>query len=215
MVEVPMIPHPSLNWNEILAAYADGEFEGRDDLAVLRRRVEDWLASHPEASAELAEIRRLKRLWQATTPSSPSSGKWTAVLRELERTPAEAKPRGTAWRRPAALAAALAASIALVVALGSFERPRPLPHNPPVAVEEAPLPVAAANEVEILHVDGADTHTLVVGELPLQGPILLAGPGDVTVTSIQPAARDNMVPEVNTKGPGRPMIWARAETEDD
>jgi len=87
-----------------------------------------------------------------------------------------------------------------------------LPEATPPA-EAAPFSVAAAHEVEILNVDGADTPTLVVGELPVQGPLVLAAPGEVTVTSVQPAARDNMVPEVNVQGPRRPMIWARAETD--
>ena len=38
-----MTPNPSLQWNEILAAYADGEFEGRDDLALLARVRDSYL----------------------------------------------------------------------------------------------------------------------------------------------------------------------------
>src|SRR5262249_49863988 len=64
----PMNPSPK--WNEILAGYADGEFEGRDDLALLKQRVEDWLAQHPEARAELSQLRQLKQLWRETTPPS-------------------------------------------------------------------------------------------------------------------------------------------------
>jgi anti-sigma factor RsiW len=212
-----MIPHPTLHWHEILAAYADGEFEGRDDLAVLKQRVEDWLARHPEARAELARIRELKQLWQETTPPSPSSGAWQAALRKLANAPATLPPTRSRWRRSLGVATALAACIALVVTLEILQRPAPPPTAPPqepvVLDDELPFPVAAAHEVEILNVEGADTHTLVVGELPLQGTLELASPGDVTVTSVEPAARDNMMPEIHLQGPGRPMIYARLDDD--
>jgi anti-sigma factor RsiW len=210
-----MTPNPNCSWNEILAAYADGELEGRDDLAVLKERVEDWLAQHPEAEAELEQLRQLKQAWQDTTPSPPAPHVWQRLLRELEQPlrPAPATTR-SAWRRSAAMATALAACVALALALWSAHRPDAVPSpQPALSADEAPFAVAAAHEVEILDVDGADTHTLVVGELPVQGPLVLAAPGEITVTSVQPAARDNMVPEVNLQGPGRPMIWARAETD--
>ncbi len=85
---------------------------------------------------------------------------------------------------------------------------------PPVA-DDAPFPVATEQEVVILRVDGADTGTLVVGLLPLHGPLELAGPGDVTLTSAEPAQRDNLVAELHDMGSGRPIIWARAEAEED
>jgi len=209
-----MTPHPSLSWNEILAAYADGELEGRDDLAPLKQRVEVWLAEHPEAAAELARIRQLKQAWQETTPPGPAPHVWRRLLQAIERTPRQAPIAPASWRRKATVAAVLAASIAFVFAMWSARRPG-VERLPEAAspVEAAPFSVAAAHEVEILNVDGADTPTLVVGELPVQGPLVLAAPGEVTVTSVQPAARDNMVPEVNVQGPRRPMIWARAETD--
>jgi hypothetical protein len=67
------------------------------------------------------------------------------------------------------------------------------------------------DEVEILRVEGADTGTLVVGALPVHGPLELADPGEVTVTSIEPDARDQMVPVIRSTG--RPMIWARLDSE--
>lgn len=208
-----MIPHPTLHWNEILAAYADGEFEGRDDLALLKQRVEHWLAKHPDAAQELAQIRQLKSAWQQTTPAEPDAKAWQRILQTIIEAPAKPAPRRRSWRRTAGIAAAVAACVLIGVAMW---RPRPQgPVGPaPVPVEaEEPFSVAAAHEVEILRVEGADTQTLVVGALPLQGPLELAGPGDVTVTSVQPAARDNMMPEVRTQGPGRPMIWARLDTD--
>ena len=210
-----MTPNPNFSWNEILAAYADGELEGRDDLAPLKERVEDWLAQHPEAEAELAELRQLKQAWQETTPPSPPPHVWQRMLRELERPsqPARATSRSV-WQRSAIIAATVAACVALGLVLRTARQPEVVPTPQPAPlVDETPFAVAAAHEVEILDVDGADTPTLIVGELPVQGPLVLAMPGEITVTSVQPAARDNMVPEVNLQGPGRPMIWARAETD--
>jgi hypothetical protein len=65
----------------------------------------------------------------------------------------------------------------------------------------------------VLLVDGADTQTLVVGQLPVQGPLVLAEPGDVERISSQPDALDNMVPTFRLHGPHRPMIWARLDEE--
>lgn len=211
-----MIPHPTLQWNEILAAYADGEFEGRDDLTLLKQRVEQWLAENPEARAELTVIRQLKNAWRQTTPPNPAPEVWQPMLAALECMPRAGRRTGVSWRRPLG-AAALAATIALAFLAWwvnhPLSAPEPMPAPTPIAEDAKPFAVAAAHEVEILNVEGADTHTLVVGELPLQGLLELAAPGEVTVDNVQPAARDNMLPEVRVRGPGRPMIWARLDTD--
>ena len=70
-----MNPRHGSDWvpsPELLAAYFDGEFEGRDDLALLRQRLEDWLDRHPGARCELAEYHRLRHLWLETTPPEPT-----------------------------------------------------------------------------------------------------------------------------------------------
>src|SRR5688572_24572737 len=154
-----MIPHPTLHWNEILAAYADGEFEGRDDLALLKQRVEDWLAKHPEAAQELAQIRQLKSAWQQTTPAEPGPQAWQRVLQNLTDAPKEPAPRRKTWRRTAVVAAACAACVLVGVAIWSSRFWNGIVPVPPVVELEIdePLSVAAAHEVEILRVEGADT----------------------------------------------------------
>jgi hypothetical protein len=216
-------PHPSLQWNEILAAYADGEFEGRDDLALLKQRVESWLKSHPEAHAELAQYRRLKQLWVETTPPEPTPAEWRAVLAAIEaRRTAELEPRPRlspwsprTWRIVAAVAVPVAACLALAVvwSLRFSSNVKPIVTAPAHVLPESyeVLSVATMDEVEILRVEGADTGTLVVGALPVHGPLELADPGEVTVTSIEPDARDQMVPVIRSAG--RPMIWARLDSE--
>ena len=204
--------NPSPNWNEILAAYADGEFEGRDDLALLKLRVEDWLAEHPEAQAELSRLRQLRQVWRQTTPPTPRPEVWLKMLAELEAAPRHSH-RTANWRRRVLGFAAAAACIGLIAVLWWGQRPGPPPIATPNDPDDLPFSVAAAHEVEIMNVEGADAHTLVVGELPVKGPLELAVHGEVTVTSVQPAAWDNMLPEIHVQGPGRPMIWAKLETD--
>jgi hypothetical protein len=204
-----------------LAAYFDGEFEGRDDLAILRQRLEEWLSANPDGRAQLAEHRRLSRLWAATTPPDPAPAAWRNVQSQLEgcqtwghpgQTPPSPKRGGgkSPWKGVDVLAGALCILVAVFL-IKDFAK---APAVDTVADDE-PFPVASQREVVILQVEGADTGTLVVGELPVQGPLELAAPGDVTLTSVAPAAGDNMVPEIHVGGPGRPIIWARAKAEED
>lgn len=200
--EPPWEPDP-----ELLAAYGDGELDDRPEL---RARLEAWLEQHPEAQAELAAFRQLGQLWQETTPSEPSASTWRRLRARLLRVARQPKA-GPALRRWGAPLLATAAGLALLV--GYWPRsPEVPPPDVRAAVEEV-FPVATASEVTILRVEGADTNTLVVGELPVHGPLELAGPGDVALTSVQPDAHDNMVPRVLLQGPQRPIIWARLDAE--
>jgi hypothetical protein len=208
-VNPPWPPSP-----ELLAAYFDGEFEGRDDLEPLRRRLEEWLARNPRGCAELGEYRRLRRLWLETTPPDPPPASWRLVQSHLENRgtgtgAADFSSSRPSLRTPWKTTGFLVAAACLLLAVIRFKEFA----GPPL--DDKPFPVASEREVVILHVDGADTSTLVVGALPVEGPLELAGLGDVTLTSVEPADRDNMVPEIHIDGPGRPIIWARAEAEED
>lgn len=184
---------------ELLAAYADGEFEGRDELASLRRRVEDWLGAHPDAQAELSELRDLKKVFQDTSPPEPSAAAWDKVLAHLHTLP---KPQVKRSRRYGWILAGCAAAAAVLLAVllrGSPTRDE--------AIEE--LLVAAENEVLIVRVEGADTSTLVVGELPVTGTLELAAPGEIKLTILRPDPNDNMVPSVPTDANATPIIWSK------
>ena len=78
---------------------------------------------------------------------------------------------------------------------------RPAPQVEPV------FEVATEGEIEIVQVAGDTGESFVVGNLPLDGPVVLASPGDVTVTEMEPA-EDNMVPDMNVDH-RPPMIWAK------
>jgi hypothetical protein len=210
---------PDENWRpapELLAAYFDGELTGRPDQDELRGRIQDWLRRHPEGRAELADYRQLDRLWHETAPPDPGAAAWQQREAHLQRAVRSlpARRRFSAGSRVAALLAT-AAAVALFAWMGRSPQPVPPPRQPAlaVAVEVEVFPVASADEIAILHVAGADTQTVIVGELPLLGPLELAGPGEVALTSVQPDARDNMMPQVRMGGAHRPMIWARVAEE--
>jgi len=197
------------NWKpspELLAAFADGELDGRDDAVELRARVEAWLDANPQAQSELAGNQRLKSLLDRTAPPSPTSETWRGILDRIENRPIVPSAR----RAPSAMwifgAAAGAACLLWVILLaGSFVKPSATPIEVFVVATDA--------DVEIVHVEGDAIDGLVVGRLPLHGVLELADPGEVTVMSVTPARRDNMMPTVHIEGPRRPMIWAKLEGE--
>jgi len=191
---------------EQLAAYADGELDGEG-----RLRVATWLAGHPDAAEEVASLCRLRDVWKAAAPPEPAEEAWAGVRARLDGVPAPGAARPSAWPLLgwAAGAAAAAAAAALWLVLS---QPGPLPVKAPApapVAAEPPFPVATEDEVVILRVGGADTRTLAVGTLPLQEPIQLAGPGEVTFTSVRPAPADNAVPVVRENENEHPMVWAR------
>jgi AcrR family transcriptional regulator len=205
---------------EQLAAYADGELDGRPALEPLRRRVEAWLARHPDAAAEVEAQRRLARLWQATPPPEPSEAAWNDVLERLERvprTPAETGRRRAAARVALWAGAALAASAAAVWLALTLSRPGHVPPAPPepggqeravnprpAPEADEPFPVATAEEVEILSIKGDDTETVLVGELPVSGSLVMADPGEVELTRAEPQVR---------MGDGPPMVWVQPDKD--
>src|SRR5262249_37594639 len=79
--------------------------------------------------------------------------------------------------------------------------------------EDDILPVALASEVTIIRVEGADTQTLVVGQLPRQGKLELVPPGDVIMTSR--STNPNEIHPVRLIESSSPMIWAKLATETD
>lgn len=173
---------------EDLAAFADGELT-----ADARQRVEDHLASHPEAAAEIDDLRRLDRLWQQADPPQPSDATWTAVLGRIEAN-VTAPARGARWRSwLTGLGAGLAAALALAVL---WPAPRPVdPPDQPGGPSGDSFPVAAAHDVEIISVEDADLGALVVGDPPLREPLVLAELTDVDVKHVGPDA-DGLFPRV-------------------
>ncbi len=61
---------------EKLAAYVDGEYEGNDALAAEKEAIEACLETDSEAIEDVRAWRRLKQIWQTTTPHEPSEDAW-------------------------------------------------------------------------------------------------------------------------------------------
>ena len=207
----------------LLAAYADGELDEEGPQASLCRRIERWLARNPEKARTIEAHRQICEWYRETAAEDPGPAAWAPVMARLRLPVAGQRQR---WPRIAWLAAAATAAACLVVATTLLSRPgkqdTALPGKQatvaqahPAVLTEDPdpevFPVATASEVEILSVKGEDTTTLVVGELPVEGPLPLLGANEVTFTRIEPA-RDNMVPEVRRAG-RTTVVWAPLDVE--
>lgn len=185
-----------------LAGYVDGELD-----PAARRRVEAWLAAHPEAAREVEGQRRLQSLWHEAAPADPGEAAWAGVLARVEAGLATTPRARRAWLRW--LAGLGAAAAVLLGVLGSFRTPGEDDDGLPL---RGPFPVASAHEVEIISIDAADVRTLVVGEPPLREPVVLAAVGDVKLRSVEPDD-DGMMPDVRiAQGPTVPMIVAPLDT---
>jgi hypothetical protein len=221
---------PDSDWRpdqQLLAAYFDGELEGRDGLADLCARMEAWLQEHPEAVQEWANHQKLQKLWHDTTPAEPNAAIWNQTFEQIEarctkpiRVPSSKRP----WLTASVVAASIAVFFGLLFGALRLLLPSDTSDNPIAAAlnvnsdntnpnETEILPVATAEEVVIRRVEGADTGLLVVGQLPVNGPLELAAPGEVRVFHVRPDVRDQMMPTVLEKGPSPPMIWAKLNTD--
>ena len=191
---------------EWLAAYLDGELDRE-----ARKKVEDWLDEDPAARADLEGQHRLLKTWRETTPAEPAPAAWSVLLSKLEKAPRQSPKPWRLWSSPGWVAGILAmTAAALWLTLILTNSPESIRNDDGDPVREiVPFVVATAEEIEILSVEGADHPSLAVGEMPFRGPgpLELLAPGEMTVTSVQPDARDNMTPVV-TQGPDTPMIWA-------
>jgi anti-sigma factor RsiW len=209
------------NWKpdpQLLAAYFDGELESRDD--DLRARLEVWLEQHPEAADERAKHRQLQKLMLDTTPAEPSLAVWNQVLDQIDarrRQPIALPTSKRSWWSVGIVAASIALVFALWFGALRSRLQTDAKHDPVVVAPKAkPVEVflvATENEVVVLHIEGRDISTVVVGTLPVRGLLELAAPGDVHVFHTRPAASDQMVPNVDLKGPSAPLIWAKLETD--
>lgn len=204
-----MSPHDWRPDPQLLAAYFDGELNGRADVADLRGRIESWLEAHTEAAEDWAE---LKKLLRDTAPAQPSEAAWQETRARIEAQRPAAAPRS---RRPWIAAAVIAASIVLFIgalfgAWRSVQGPHkslvkaPQPRSP-AAEDFEVFQIASAAEITILRIEGADTEAVVVGLLPVHGELEMAAPGEVCISCTCPRVQFRHDP------PLTPMVWARAD----
>jgi len=202
---------------EQLAAYLDGEYEHQGNLSP--DRIERWLKGHPQAAEQARTQRRLSGLWQKTTPDEPATSTWRRVLSQIEhrlQDPARPRPRPWRWWGAAvSLVVAAAACVALAVVAARRHAGDPLssPTDPDIPVAGMVLPVVSDDEVEILSVRGADVPSLVVGVMPMQGILVLADPGEVSLIRSNPSAGPRSLAEIRMNDAETPMVWPSASVE--
>jgi anti-sigma factor RsiW len=205
------------SWQQLLAAYADGELD-----TAASEQVRNWLDEHPHAHTRLEEQWSLSPgnvpFWDMVSPPNPDAVTWARVWNRIETgldvpaTPA-ARPRvrGPWWRRGLAVAILAlpgAAAAAAVVAACIPDGPSPVAIAPADdSTGDEVFQFAAAGDVEILSIRDVDVPQLVVGEPPFNNSMTLAAAGDVRLEAMAPA-NDGMVPEVRMGGIDAPVIHA-------
>jgi len=121
---------------ELLAAHASGGLDAAE-----AARVEQHVAAHPEARAELEEIERTLAEVRAAAPRPSGEPDWDAMAREVRRACDDQPAARRSWWRPA-LAAGLAgaAAIALLFSVTRDEVPgSDAEHGPRAAAPEPAL----------------------------------------------------------------------------
>jgi hypothetical protein len=189
---------------ELLTAYVDGELAPAEC-----RRVEAWLAEHPDARADVAAQRRLCRQFDEAAPPAPTEEQWADVMTRLERGLSPAPARfGGSRRRAAVMAAALvtaAAVVVLAVTLRNMPSPNPGRVGDLPAAEE-PWPVVSPDDVEIVSMDDRDRGALLVGQPPVNEPVELVTAGDVRVSKLEPDDQGRLGRVHGLDGSGSPMF---------
>jgi hypothetical protein len=192
---------------EYFAAFLDGELS-TDDWA----KVQDWLANHPEDAALVEAHRDLVRCWRETAPAEPSERAWREVFARIERRGLKIEDRGSRtkdlsrgrWIRIGLLGGVAAAALILALVVPGRDQEDKTPSD----IEE--LAILSAEDVDLISMEENDTRLLVVGNPPVQEPLVLVATGDVTLDSIEPD-EDGFVPQarMNPGSSAAPMIIAR------
>jgi len=185
---------------EQLAAYADGELEPS-----VRDWIEAWLADHPEASAEIEVQHQLMQLWQATLPPDLAPSDWEKPLARIDQTlsatvstpaPSPSRRRLFPWVGGLTAAAALLGVVFLGRTWWSTQ-PVVVPRaGPSQAAREEPYPVADSEEFTIISMPPRDEAGLVVGQLPVRGPLEMATMDDIEVVAMEPDHPEGLLPSL-------------------
>lgn len=197
---------------ENLAAYADGELCAAD-----RLRFEEWLAENPEAEAEVESQRHARRLFLDADIPQPTEERWNESLLKIESALREnaacaaAKPGselGRFLRFALACSTTAAALLWILLVIGQGDS------GNSVAIPVETLPVASSGDVEIHSIDGCDASAVVVGDVPVKEPLVLAKPGEVMVKTVaKNRAGKSPVVRSDPNGEFPPMIMPPFEAD--
>ncbi|HEV3145871.1 MAG TPA: hypothetical protein VGZ47_18420 [Gemmataceae bacterium] len=217
-MNAPDLSQLGRTWQQLVAAYADGELAENE-----RSIVERWLQLHPELAAELDTQRRFaagnRAFWDSVSPQLPADERWNAAFRDIVAGIGASPPlrsdsgsRLSRLRRnwPYLLAVPmLAGAAAILLALLPIWRPQPMVPNKGVSDNsESAYSVASPQDVEIVSVRPADWSHVVVGEPLLGEKVTFVSTADVNIQELQPDS-DGMTPRLQS-GPnsGMPMVIA-------
>lgn len=200
----PALPGPEGMRPEWLAAYADGELD-----AATQAAIERWLQKHPHALKELLTQRQFSPanwpLWRDAEPPRPDEAAWNrvgcrihdAVLHPHRALATSSSRRWAGLGLSAGLAAAAAIGF-IAWTLSQFiappqTAPAAQPRHERVQVNPLPapwaedelLPIATRADVEIQRLAALDHSAILVGEMPIEGPLVLATEDDVAVEGIE------------------------------
>lgn len=131
---------------ELLAAYLDGELAG-GELA----RVQSWLATHPDAQAEVETLRQVQAHYDSVPVPEPAPAAWDRTLRRIEAD----LGRGRSWSW------ALVSGLAAAVLLGVI-----FLHGGGTPEDNEPFPVVGPDDVQIISMNPND-HRALAGVRPL------------------------------------------------
>ncbi len=145
-----------------------------------RDNLDAWMREHPEANDDLADLPRLRELYQSASPPEPEEAAWDSVCSRIYdsigRGPS-ARPR---WA--IAVGSVAAAILALLLARSLWNTTTvPVPAPATVQRDEEPFPVVDPDDVVIVSMDARDVAALVVGEPPIGDDLEFARPEDIHV----------------------------------
>jgi hypothetical protein len=129
---------------------------------------------------ELADLQRLRELFQSCGPSGPDEAAWQAVRVRIDDQLSDVRPARRRASRPlwSVLGLAAAAVLGAVLLTRSWWSGGAI--STPESSEE-PYPVVALEDVDIISIETHDLAGLVVGEPPVSGELVFARPEDVRV----------------------------------
>jgi hypothetical protein len=183
----------------LLAAYADGELDPRQQAAV-----ENQLATDREARNEVAHQRAVTDAFRNASIPEPDESRWNdslAIIRlRLGKEKAWRSGRIRGWWVGIGMAAAV---LAFALVLRYTQRTIPVPETSP-ALPNGPLEVVSADDVVITSIDDDAREAVVVGDMPVRDPLVLADHGEIRIDQMLP--EQGMQTQYSQEGVTNPMI---------
>lgn len=191
---------------ELLAAYADGELP--PDLAA---RVEEWLASDPDAAMLMADQSALsplnEELKQELQPPMPSPQEWADCLKGVKHD--LRKSRQSRRLRPFLAGVAVAAGLFLTIWGGLRNDLTQLAFVLPIDEDDVEALVLASHEdIEILSIPESAVPLLLAGRHPWEEDIILARAHELEFMGVG-SDEHGRFPEVasDPKADHAPLLW--------